>query len=70
MDRTADLLTEDLVDEAVLLDARKSREGGCYDRRAEMIAAAGPVLDLDPGTRDGRLDSGFYGVCVRHCEEV
>ena len=49
-----------------LLDARKSREGVCYDGRAEMIAAAGPVFDFGPGTRDGRLDSGFDVVCVRH----
>ena len=50
MNRTTDLLAEDLVDEAVWLDAYKSHAGVRGDRRAEVVAAAGPSLDLRLGT--------------------
>ena len=67
MDRAADLIAEDLVDEPVLLDARKAGERRRDDRRAEVVAAAGPVLDL--GARSGiaasirDLMSAASGIC-------
>src|SRR6185437_1009776 len=57
VDRTADLGAEDLVDEAVLLDPAAPREGRRGHRRAEVVAAAGVVLDLGAGARDRRLDA-------------
>ncbi len=57
MDRTADLLAEDLVDQPVLLDATAPFEGLGGDGRAEVIAAAGVVLDLGVRTRNCGLDA-------------
>ena len=57
MDRAADLRPEDLVDEAVLLDAATPRKRRGGDGRAEVIAATGVVLDLRVGARDRGLDA-------------
>ena len=46
VDRATDLLPEHLVYEAVLLDAAAPRERVGGDRRAEVVAAAGVVLDV------------------------
>ena len=46
VDRAADLGAEDLVDQAVLLDAAAPGERRGGDGRAEVVAAAGVVLDL------------------------
>ena len=66
MDRTADLLAEDGVHEAMLLDPRKSGEGIRDDRGAEVVAAARPVVDIGLRSRDGGLDPGLDGGCVGH----
>ena len=59
MDRATDLLAEDLIDEPVLLDPALSGESRGRDGRPEMIPAAGVVLDLGPGSGDGRFDSSL-----------
>src|SRR6202035_5646886 len=66
VNRSADLFPEDLVDETVLLDAAASLERRCRADRAEVVTAAGVVLDLGPGTRDGGLDPLSYVLCGRH----
>src|SRR5207245_11366951 len=58
VDRAADLAPEDLVYQAVLLDATAARERLRGDRRAEMIAAARVVLDV----RRRAGNSGLYAV--------
>src|SRR6266516_2670208 len=57
MNRAADLLLEDLIHQAVLLDAAAVGEGRCRDGRAEVIARARVILDLDERTRDRGLDA-------------
>ena len=57
MDRPADLLAEDAVDESVLLDPREAGEGAGAHDRPEMVAPAGVVLDIDQSARNGRLDA-------------
>src|ERR1019366_7087689 len=57
MDCAPDLRAEDGVDEAMLLDAALPLEGGCGDGCAEVVAAAGVVLDLGSRTGDGGLDA-------------
>ena len=56
MDRTADLLAEHVVDELVLIDARKPIEAIGHDLGPEVVATAGQVLDLNVGSRDRLLD--------------
>ena len=51
VDRAADLRAEDAVDEAVLLDAAAAPRTPRRDGRAEVVAAAGVVLDLGVGAR-------------------
>src|ERR1019366_301809 len=58
VDRSADLRAEDLVDEAVLLDARESVER--IRGRGEVIPATGGVLHLGARPRDGGLDALLY----------
>ncbi len=57
VDRPADLIAEHAVDELVLLDAAASRKSWGDDGRAEVVAAAGVVLDLGPGSRNRGLDA-------------
>src|SRR5436305_6808438 len=57
VDRPADLGAEHRVDHPVLLDPALAGEGGGDDGGAEVVAATGPVLDLDLGVRDGLLDA-------------
>src|SRR6185312_14948162 len=56
VDRTADLAGEDVHHELVLLDAAQTRERGRDDGGAEVVAAAGPVLNLGGRIRDRGLD--------------
>ena len=59
MDRAADLVAEDVIDEPVLLEPREAGEGlGDYGG-AEVVAAAGEVVDLGPGVGDGGLYASF-----------
>jgi hypothetical protein len=60
MDGCADLIAEHAVHELVLFDAAAPGEGGRYNRRAEVIASAGVVLDLGAGARDRVLDALLY----------
>ena len=46
MDRTADLCSEDIVDEAVLLDSRQPGEAVRDDLGPKVISAAGQVLHV------------------------
>ncbi len=57
MDRPADLRAEDVVDEAVLLDAAAPRKRLRGNARAEVVAAAGVVLHLGAGSWDRGLDA-------------
>jgi hypothetical protein len=57
MDRPADLCPEDVVDEAMLLHAAEAVEGIGGDGGAEVIAAAGVVLDVGVRSRDGCFDA-------------
>jgi iron-sulfur cluster assembly protein len=66
MDRAADLLPEDVVDHAVLLDAGKTVEGLGDNRGLEVVAAPGPIVDLHRGAGNRRLDSGLDRGCVGH----
>jgi iron-sulfur cluster assembly protein len=57
MDRAADLLAEDAIDESVLLDpGEPGKRGGAHDR-PEVVAASGVVLDVHFGAGDGCLDA-------------
>ncbi len=60
VDRASDLGAEDLVYEAMLLDAAASLERGCENGGAEMVAAAGPVLHLGVSTRYRGFDALLY----------
>jgi hypothetical protein len=57
VDGAADLALEHVHDEAVLLDAAQAGERGRDHGGAEVVAAAGPVLHLGAGVRDGGLDA-------------
>ena len=66
MDRPTHLAAEDVVDELVLLNARKAFEPlRCYFG-AEMVAAAGQVLHAHLGARQGNLDAPLQVVRTRH----
>lgn len=66
MNRSAHLFAEDAVDQLVLLDPAQPVELPRYDLRAEVVTAAGEVLDphLRPG--QGGLDPLLELVCARH----
>ena len=68
MDRAADLVTEDRVDEPVLLDPRQPRELLGGDRRTEVVTTACPVLDLGDSPGDGGLDPAANVVHKRHLD--
>ena len=53
-------VAEDRVHEAVLLDAAEAVERRGGDGRAEVVAAAGVVLDVGVRARDGGLDALLY----------
>src|SRR6266516_1971037 len=57
VDRSADLGCEDLVYQAVLLDAAAPLEGCRRDRRAEVVAAARVVVDLGPRAWNRGVDA-------------
>ena len=60
MDRATDLIAEHAIHKLVLLDAATPRKSWGYDGSAEMVAAAGVVLDVGLGLRDGGLDPLLY----------
>jgi hypothetical protein len=45
VDRAADLVAEDVVDQLVLLEAREALEALGHDLGAEVVSAAGCVLN-------------------------
>src|SRR6266511_33652 len=57
MDGTAHLAAEHVVDELVLLDTGKARKAVRLDLGAEMVPAAGQVLDCDLRTGQRGLDA-------------
>src|SRR3954454_12395607 len=57
VDGAADLVAEHRVDHPVLLDARLSGEFRRQHGRREMVAPAGPILDVGARVGDGRLDA-------------
>src|SRR5579875_1212567 len=66
VDRATDLRAEDRVHAAMLLDAAEALERGGRDRHAEVVAAAGVVLDLRVRARDRGLDALLYVLGGRH----
>jgi iron-sulfur cluster assembly protein len=69
VDGAADLAVEDVVHEAVLLDAALPGEGGGGDGGAEVVTAAGEVFDLGASARDGGLYAPLYLLRSWHREE-
>src|SRR5688572_1456085 len=57
VDGAADLAAEHRVHAAMLLDTAHAREVGRHDGGAEVVPAAGEVLHLGAGARDGGLDA-------------
>ena len=57
MYRAADLLAEDVVDKAVLVDAGEPGKAVGDDLGAEVVAPAREVLDARAGARQGALDA-------------
>src|SRR3954451_17402983 len=57
VDRAADLGAEDVVDEAVLLEAGEAGELLGDHRRAEVVPGARPVLHVGARAREGGLDA-------------
>ena len=57
MDRAADLIAEHAIHKLVLLDAATPGKSRGHDRRAEVVAATGVVLDVGSGPWDRGLDS-------------
>jgi hypothetical protein len=55
VDRTADFVSEDVVDQLVLLDSAEALETIRYDLGAKVIAAARGVLHADVGARQSLL---------------
>jgi hypothetical protein len=66
VDRTPDLGAEDLVDETVLLDPAAPGEGRRGHAGAEVVAAAGVVLDLGASAGDRGLDALPDVLCGGH----
>jgi iron-sulfur cluster assembly protein len=69
VDGAADLVPEDVVDEAVLVDAGKPREAAGDHLGAEVVAPAREVLDARAGARKGALDALSELVGGRHKAE-
>jgi len=66
VNRTADLLAEHPVDQAVLLDPAEACERLGRDGGTEVVPAPGEVLDLGAGARDRRLDPLLDLLWARH----
>jgi len=69
MDRSADLVAEDAIDELVLLDPGEPREAVRDDLRTEVVTTAGEVLNAGAGARQRLLDPPLELVCRRHREK-
>ena len=67
MDRPADLVAEDVVDHAVLLDAAEAAKRRRGDRGAKVVATARVILDLGAGARDRLFDPGLKLIGTWHC---
>jgi len=59
VDGPADLVAEDVVHHAMLLDAGPAGERRRNDGRAEVVAPAREVLDLGPGVGNAGLDAAL-----------
>jgi hypothetical protein len=68
MDRATDLIAEHAIDELVLLNAAASRKRWRYDRRAEVVAAAGVILDFGSRAGDGVFDALLDFLCSGHLD--
>jgi len=68
VDRATDLRSEDIVDEAMLLDSGQAREALGDDLGAEVVAAARQVLHLRAGAWQRRLDAVLQLLGGRHRE--
>jgi iron-sulfur cluster assembly protein len=66
VDRTADFVSEDVVDQPVLLDAAEALETIRYDLGAKVIAAARRVLHADVGARQSLLYALTEFFCAGH----
>jgi iron-sulfur cluster assembly accessory protein len=66
VDRAADLVAEDLIDQLVLLDAAEALEAVGHDLGAEVVSASGGVLDGDLRARQGPLDALSQFFCAWH----
>jgi len=66
VDRAADLVSEHVVDQLVLLDAVQALEAVRHDLGAEVVASAGGVLDADLCSRQGVFDALTKFFCTRH----
>ncbi len=66
MNRSADLVAEDGIDEPVLLDAAATGKGVGHHRGAEVVTAAGQVLDVGASAGDPSLDAAGDVLCCRH----
>ena len=68
MDRATDLGSEDIVDEAVLLDPGQAGEAIRHDLGAEVVAAAGQIRDIGAGAGQRGLDAVLQLLCGGHRE--
>jgi iron-sulfur cluster assembly protein len=66
VDRTADFVSEDVVDQPVLLDSAEALETIRYDLGAKVIAAARRVLHADVGARQSLLYALTEFFCAGH----
>ena len=66
MDRSADFVSEDVVDQLVLLDSAEALETIRNDLGAKVIAAAGRVLHADVGARQSLLYALTEFFCAGH----
>jgi iron-sulfur cluster assembly protein len=66
VDRSADLVSEDIVDQLVLLDPAEALETIRYDLGAKVIAAARGVLHPDVSARQSLLNAITEFFCAGH----
>jgi iron-sulfur cluster assembly protein len=66
VDRTADFVSEDVVDQLVLLNSAEALETIRYDLSSKVIAAARRVLHADVGARQSLLYALTEFFCAGH----